>query len=191
MTDKDVLEFMLGASFNLLQEHVQAVTEEEWTARALPEGNPLGFILWHATRTIDWGIHCAIQGVPEVVDRQEWRHLLASEAAYGAGVSPQEAERVAQAVARDDVRKYLGAVREASLGWLRDTPSADLDQVPDLLGHQEANRRYLDPPVWGEVSGLAGLPAWKILARPCISHVRVHSGEADLALQVVRARGKA
>ena len=179
---------LLGGSFNLLQEQSQAVSEAEWMTRAIPDGNPLGFIIWHATRTIDWGIHCAIQGVPEVVDRPEWKHLLASEAAYGAGVSPQEAERVAQAVHRDVVRDYLGAVRDASLSWLSNAQASDLDQVPDILGHQEANRRYLDPPVWGEVSSLAGLPAWKILARPCISHVRVHSGEIDLALQVVRAR---
>lgn len=58
------------------------------------------------------------------------------------------------------------------------------NQVPDFLGHQEANRRYLDPPVWGEVSSLAGLQSWKIMARPRISHVRVHSGEIDLALRL-------
>ncbi len=191
MTDKDILEFLLGASFNLLQERIQSVSETEWSTKAIPEGNPLGFILWHATRTVDWAIHCAIQGVPEVVDRPEWKHLLASEAAYGAGVSPQEAERVAQVVHRDDVRQYLDAVRETSLAWLSSTPAADLDQVPDLLGHQEANRRYLDPPVWGEVSSLAGLPAWKIIARPGVTHVRLHSGELDLALQVVRARANA
>jgi DinB family protein len=191
MTGKQILEMQLAGSFNLLQERIQSVSEEEWQMRALPEGNPLGFILWHATRTIDWGIHCAIQGVPEVVDRPEWRHLLASEAAYGAGVSAEEAERVAHTVRRDDVRAYLAAVRETSLGWLGNTNAADLDQVPDVLGHQEANRRYLDPPVWAEVSDLAGLPAWQILARPCVSHIRVHSGEIDLALQLVRARARA
>jgi len=117
--------------------------------------------------------------------------MLASEAAYGAGVSTEEAERVASTVHKDDVRQYLAAVRDASLTWLTNTQPADLDQVPDLLGHQEANRRYLDPPVWAEVSSLAGLPAWQILARPCISHIRVHGGEIDMALQVVRARAKA
>jgi hypothetical protein len=191
MTGKDILQMELTGSLNLLQEHIQAVSDQEWSARAIPEGNMLGFTLWHTARIIDWGIHCAIQGVPEVADRPEWRRLLASEAAYGAGIPAELAARVAKSVSREDVGGYLGAVRLAGLAWLKDVNEADLDRVPDLYEHQQANPRYVDPAVWAEVSSLAGLPAWHILARPCIMHIRLHIGEIDLTLQAVRARATA
>ena len=186
MTGRGILEMQLTGSFNLLDERIGQMTAEEWTARAIPSGSRLGFTLWHGARIIDWAVHCAIQGVPEVADRPEWKRLLASEAAYGAGITSDLADRVANTVGKEDVRGYLGAVRVAALGWLKGTTEADLDRVPDLHGHQQANPRYLEPQIWAEVSSLAGLPTWHVLARPPISHVRIHIGEVDLALQAVR-----
>jgi hypothetical protein len=191
MTGKDILQMELTGSFNVLQERLDAVSDGEWGARAIPEGNMLGFTLWHSARILDWGVHCAIQGIPEVADRPEWRRLLASEAAYGAGISAQLADRVAQSVSREDVKGYLGAVRLSSLAWLKGVSDADLDRAPDLYEHQKANPRYVEPPVWAEVSSLAGLPAWHILARPCIMHIRLHLGEINLTLQAARSRATA
>lgn len=188
MTGKGILEMQLSGSFNMLDQRLGAITTEEWTARPIPSGSLLGFTLWHGARIIDWAVHCAIQGVPEVADRPEWKRLLASEAAYGAGITDDLADHVARTVGKDDVRSYLGAVRTAGLGWLKETTEADLDRVPDLHVHQQANPRYLEPQIWAEVSSLAGLPAWQILTRPPISHVRIHIGEIDMALQTVRER---
>ncbi len=56
-----------------------------------------------------------------------------------------------------------------------------------MEAHQQVKARYLAPEVWAEVSDLAGLPAWQILARPCISHIRVHAGEIDILRQSLRA----
>ena len=191
MTGKDVLEMQLTGSFNILGERLAAVSDQEWIDREIPGTSRVGFTFWHAARTIDWGIHCAIQGVPEVADRPEWRRLRAAELAFGAGITPGEADGVAKSVSRDDVAGYLDAVKDAGLGWLRDRSDADLGRVPDFEAHQRVKPRYLTPPVWDQVGDLAGRPAWHILARPCISHIRVHAGEVDILLQAIRARAPA
>ena len=188
MKGKDVLEMQLAGSFNMMRDRLTTVSDSEWIDREIPGTSLLGFTFWHAARTIDWGIHCAIQGVPEVADRPEWRHMHAADLAFGAGITPVEADGVAQSVSRTDVEAYLDAVKGAALGWLRDRSDADLDQVPDFEAHQRVKPRYLTPPTWDEVSDLAGRPAWHVLARPCISHIRVHAGEIDMLLASLRAR---
>lgn len=187
VTGKDVLEMQLAGSFNILRERLDRISISAWTARSIPGTSMLGFTLWHAARTIDWGVHCAIRGVPEVADQPAWQGIRASDLAYGAGITAAEAEQVAQSVSRDQVRGYLDALQPAVLGWLKERSDIDLDTVPDLQGHQRAHPRYLDPPVWAEVSDLAGRPAWQILARPCVSHIRVHAGEMDILLQALGA----
>ena len=132
MTGRDVLAMQLAGSFNMLRERLDMLSEQEWTARAIPGTNLPGFTLWHALRTIDWGVHCAIQGVPEVADRPEWRNLHASEFVYGAGITSQEADQVAHLVSRDQVRDYLGAVQPAALDWLKQQSDGDLDRKVDL-----------------------------------------------------------
>ena len=188
MKGKDVLEMQLAGSFNMLKERLATVSDDEWTSRDIPGTSLVGFTFWHAARTIDWGIHCAIQGVPEVADRPEWRRMRAADLAFGAGITPAEADGIAQSLSRTDVEAYLDAVKAAALGWLRDRSDADLDRVPDFEAHQRVKPRYLTPPVWNQVSDLAGRPVWHILARPCISHIRVHAGEIDILLASVRAR---
>jgi DinB superfamily len=187
MTGKDVLEMQLTGSFNILQERLSTVSDREWTTRDIPGTSLVGFTFWHATRTIDWTIHCAIQGVPEVADRPEWSRLGAAELAFGAGITQTEADGVAKSVSRTDVGGYLDAVRESALGWLRERSDADLDRVPDMQAHQRVKPRYLTPPVWDQVGDLASRPTWQILARPSISHIRVHAGEIDILLASLRA----
>jgi hypothetical protein len=186
MTGKDVLQMQLNGSFNVLRERLVTVSAQEWIAREIPGTSLVGFTFWHAARIIDWGIHCAIQGVPEVADRPEWRHLRAADLAYGAGITADEADGVAHSVSPSHVADYLDAVKEAGIGWLRDRSDADLDRVPDFEAHQRVKPRYQTPPVWNEVSDFVGAPTWQILARPCISHIRVHAGEIDVLLQALR-----
>lgn len=188
MTGKDVLEMQLTGSFNMMRERLATVSDSEWIEREIPGTSRTGFTFWHTARTIDWGIHCAIQGVPEVADRPEWRRMGAAQLAFGAGLTSDEADGVAESVSRTDVAGYLDAVKEAALGWLRDRTDADLGRVPDFEANQRVKPRYLTPPVWNQVSDLAGKPVWHILARPCISHIRVHAGEIDVLLASLRAR---
>ncbi len=190
MTGKDVLEMQLTGSFNLLRDRLATVSDQEWIAREIPGTSLLGFTFWHAARTIDWAIHCAIQGVPEVGDRPEWRGMHAAELAYGAAITAEEADWVARSISRSDVLSYLGAVSEAALGWLRGRNDGDLDRVSDFEAHQRVKPRYLSAPIWNEVRDFVGVPTWQILARPCISHIRVHAGEIDILLQSLRAGHK-
>jgi len=180
MRGKDVLEMQLSGSFSGLRERLDSVSDEEWITRGIPGTSLLGFTMWHAARTIDWAVHCAIQGVPEVADRPEWGLLGAAEFAYGAGITDEEADRVARSVSRDQLRTYLAALQPAALGWLKQQADSDLDRTPDFEVHQRAKPRYLTEPLWAEVSDLVGLPAWQILSRPCISHIRVHAGQIDI-----------
>lgn len=187
MTAKEILRVQLNGSFNLLQELTEKISDEEWTARRIPGASLPGFIVWHAARIIDWAVHCAIQGIPEIASRPEWRGLRSTEMAYGAGISDQEADAIAMNIARIAVAAYLAALRPAVLDWLESQNDGDLERIPGMEAHQRANPRYLTPPVWAEVESLKNVPAWQILTRPCISHIRVHVGEVEALLQAVRA----
>src|SRR5436190_284722 len=68
MNGTAVIRMLLNGSFNMIQERLDGMTDEEWRERALPGTSKLGFILWHCTRILDWTVHCAFQGVPEVED---------------------------------------------------------------------------------------------------------------------------
>jgi hypothetical protein len=187
----DVLEMQLGGSFNLLDQRLADVSDKEWVRRAIHGTSLPGFVLWHAARTIDWAIQCGIRGVAEVASAPEWQSIGADRWAYGAGISDVEADEVASATSRDLVRRYLAAVKSASLDWFKTQADAELDRVPDLEEHSRINPRYVSEAVWSEVSDLAGRPTWQILARPAISHVRVHVGEVDTLLKGLRVKALA
>jgi hypothetical protein len=43
--------------------------------------------------------------------------------------------------------------------------------------------------VWAEIQDLDGIPLWQFLARPSVSHIRVHYGEVQAQLEAVRTAG--
>ena len=187
MTGTEVLRLQLDGSFNLIQARLQAVGDEEWNSRALPGTSKLGFILWHCARIVDWTVHSAIGGRPEIADGPRWRGLFPRHALYGAGIPDSVADEVAGATARGDMVDYLGEVRAAATGWLSRQTDADLDARVQLKANQASRPDYLQPAVWAEVEDLDGLPAWQFLARPAVSHIRVHTGEFDVLLKVLRS----
>ena len=189
MNGTAVIQMLLNGSFNMLQERLGAMTDEEWGQRALPGTSKLGFILWHCARIIDWTVHCAFQGVPEVADRAEWRERFAPEACYGAGIPDALADRVVDSTSRTDVALYLGEVKIEVGEWFARQNDQTLDAVPPMKANQAGRPGYLDPSVWAEVADLNGLPTWQILARPCGAHIRRHMGEYDVLLQALRSRG--
>jgi len=189
MTARDVLEFQLNGSFNLLAERLEKTTDEEWTRRAIPGTSLVGFIIWHGVRTIDWAVHTAVRGVPEVAAAARWAGRLQQQHAYGSGITLEEADAAARGVGREVVRGYLEDVRGAVIGWLHGVGEAELDRVPAMKEQQRVDPHYLQPEVWAEVSSMEGVPAWQILSRPSMSHIRVHSGEIDALLQALRAAG--
>jgi len=188
MTGKEVLRLQLDSSFNLVQSRLQELDDHEWDRRALPATSKLGFILWHCARIVDWTVHSAIAGQPEVADGPRWRDRFPRWALYGAGIPESVADQVPGATSRTDVVEYLGEVRAAAMGWLDHLADAALDNKVTLRANQVGRPDYLEPPVWAEVKDLDGLPAWQFLARPAISHIRVHAGEFDVLLKALRSQ---
>lgn len=191
MTGKDVLRLQLEGSFNLIQMRLEGLGDREWDVRALPATSKLGFILWHCARIVDWTVHSAIEGKPEVADRPGWRERFPRRALYGAGIPDSVADEVPGSTTRREVLDYLAEVRTAATVWLGGQTDAGLDTKVALRANQARRPDYLEAPVWAEVSDLDGLPAWQFLARPAISHIRVHAGEFDVLLNLLRSQAAA
>lgn len=188
MTGIDLLRMLLDGSFNLVENRIGELSDAEWDGRALDGTSKLGFILWHCARIIDWTAHSAIQGLPEVAERKPWRDLFPAGSCYGAGIPAALADAVSASVPRPHALAYLSEVRAAVVPWFDGQTPETLDAVPALKAHQRRTPGYLDPQVWAEVEDLDGLKAWQLLARPCASHIRVHVGEHDVLLGVLRSK---
>ncbi|HUZ86624.1 MAG TPA: DinB family protein [Candidatus Baltobacterales bacterium] len=188
MTGKDVLRLQLDGSFNLIRARLEGLGDEEWDRRALLGTSKLGFILWHCVRIVDWTVHSAMAGQPEVADGPRWRERFPRSALYGAGIPDSVADEVTRATSRTEAVDYLDDVRVAAIAWLDSQPETVLDARVPLQANQAARPDYLEPAVWAEVRDLDGLPAWQFLARPAISHIRVHAGEFDVLLQALRSQ---
>ena len=70
--------------------------------------------------------------------------------------------------------------------WFAQQTAETLDAVPPLKANQ-SSERYRAQSVWAEVEDLDGLAVWQLLARPCISHIRVHVGEFGVLRGALRS----
>jgi DinB family protein len=187
MDVKGLLQFQLNGSFNLMTEALEGMSDEEWLARPFPGGNLLGFTVWHCARTVDWAVNCVLRRAPELVEGAEWGDVRVVGAAFGAGASKEAADGVARMVPRARVLEYLGALRADSLSWLAALPPDDLSGTVDLKASHAGKAEYLAPAVREELDDLEGIPRWQFLARPCVSHIRVHYGEISSQLEAIRS----
>ena len=186
MDAKGILQFQLNGSFNLLTEIAEEATDLEWRSRSFPAANLVGFTVWHGARTLDWAVNCVMRDSPEVADQSEWRDIKVAGAVFGAGVSRETADEVVERVTRTRVGAYIKAVRQETLAWLGDLRDEDLSATTDLKQRHAAKPEYMAPAVWEEVESLHGIPGWQFLARPCMSHIRVHYGELKTQLEALR-----
>lgn len=186
-----MLDVQLRGSFDQIVQQANDTTDEEWSAQALSDLNPIGFTLWHCVRGIDWAVNCAIQGIPEVADQPKWKGMLASRAWYGYGVSMETACEVAAKIPRADLVDYAADVQKSVLSWLDTQSETELDVVPDLEQNYRSNGTYLTSPrleAW--IKEDASTPVWRHVAGTCVGHVRVHVGEVQALRQVLRSRIK-
>jgi hypothetical protein len=183
---KGLLQFQVNGSFNILSELAQGTSDDEWRARSFPTANLVGFTVWHCARTIDWAVNCVMRGAPELADGAEWQDLKVPDAVFGAGASRDAADTVARDVPRSRVSAYLDALRQNTVAWLAAVDNEDLSTKVDLKARHSAKPEYMTPQVWEELADLDGLPGWQFLARPCVSHIRVHFGEATTQLGALR-----
>jgi len=185
----DVVIRQLDGVHGLYHEIAHDLTAREWTARALPGTNRLGFTLWHLSRTQDWAVQTVLRGVPEVLTEGRWQgrgHLQTP--GIEAGFTPEEADELAHGVAQADTLAYADAVHQTSMAWLRTLTDEDLDTVPDLRAHQAPWAAYQHAGFLAEVAHLVGMPTWRILLGPCSGHLRSHLGELEVLKQALRAR---
>lgn len=191
MDAKGLLEFQINGSFRLLTELADGASDAEWTARPFPTANLVGFTVWHGARTIDWAVNCVMRGARELADEANWQDIKVAGAVFGAGASREVADAVAREVPRTRVSAYLVALRQNVVAWLAALPNGDLLRPVDLKARHAAKPEYMTPPVWAELENLDGIPAWQFLARPCVSHIRVHYGEVATELEALRAAATA
>ena len=184
---KELLRLQLAGSFRLLAEVVDSTSDEEWTARPHPRANLLGFAPWHGARIIDWGINHVVRDRDELVDGPEWKGVNVAGGLFGAGIARDVADRTATDVPRSLLSDYLKALRDDTLAWFDSLPPDDLDLPVDLERGRARKPEYHAEAVWREISDLDGLPAWQFIARPCISHIRVHYGGVTEQVELVRA----
>ena len=181
-----VLEWQLNGSCNLLKELIDGSTDAEWTRRPFEGANLVGFTVWHGARTLDWAVQCAVRGEAEVAARPEWSGIAPREWLFGAGVSRDLADGIARRVSRDQLGPYVEAVRQEVLGWIRSESADNLKMAVDLRARHLDRPDYMTKDVWAEIESLDGIPAWQLLSRPSMSHIRVHYGEVRSQLQVLR-----
>ena len=188
---KVLLQFQLNGSFNVLTEVLKGMTDEEWRSRSYPGANLVGFTVWHCARTIDWGVNCVLRGSPELADQVEWNDMRANGAAFGAGATKEAADGVARDVPRARVLEYVTALRAGALEWLAAVPPEQLAGPVDLRTSHAEKTEYMTTAVWEELENLDGIPTWQFLARPCVSHIRIHYGEITSQLEAIRAAARA
>lgn len=191
MDAKGLLQFQMNGSFGLLTELADGVSDAEWRARSFATANLVGFTVWHCARTIDWAVNCVMRGAPELADQAQWQDLRVAQAMFGAGASREAADAVARDVPRNRVLAYLDALSQNVVAWLAAVPNDELSRPVDLKARHVSKTDYMTPPVWAELEDLDGIPGWQFLARPCVSHIRVHYGEATTQLGALRTGARA
>jgi hypothetical protein len=161
---------------------------DEWTFRVGPGQNLLGFTLWHIPACQDWTAQTWARDLPEVRDRDDWRHRMGLDRLGMAfGISLNQADAAARAVTVDDVLGYADAVLAVNLGWLRGVTEADLGRVPDNRAHLARHPVYRTAQYQDEVRSMWDQTLGEVVALDA-GHGRAHLGEAALVLELARQR---
>jgi hypothetical protein len=184
MRGVDVLRMQLTGSCSMVADAARE-SATDWERRAFPGSSRPGFALWHCARIIDWGVNAVVRDVPEIAEQPAWRDRVRYELGHGAGLSDELADEVARSVGPGDVAEYAEALRAEAGQWLDSIADADLDRPADVRRASARLPRYATPAAWEEVESLDGVPVWQVLARPCISHIRMHIGEIEVLRQAL------
>lgn len=187
----DLLARQFSGVNSLFHSFADDLTPSEWTMRAIPGSNLLGFTVWHLPRTQDWAVQTVIRGRPEVISDARWHGRGSLQTpGIGAGFTPEEADETAAGVNPVDVLAYADAVHQNILDWLSTLSDDDLDTVPDMAAHEAAYLEYQRPGFRAEVGHLVATPVWRLLLGPCTGHVRSHLGEMEFLKQALREQGE-
>ena len=190
MVGHELLAAQVEGSFALIDEYARSAVPH-WTERPVADTSMPGFVLWHCARIMDWGVNAVVRRTSELAASDPWRELIRFDLGHGVGLTHEDADAAALSVSPVDLTVYLADLRAQVTGWIENASDADLDRVVDLRTACETNPRYVTDSAWAEVENLDGVHSWQFLARPCVSHIRVHIGEVGALLTVLRADGPA
>lgn len=190
MDGVSVLRGQITAVHGLFTSTLQGIAPGEWTARANAAANPVGFTAWHVPAVMDWALHTWMRGLPELRTGADLASRPGVNPPFAAfGMSADEADGIAAAVAPADVLAYAGAVHAAAMQVLDGLDDAALDRVPDTRVHGTRLPQHQTPGYLAEVDDMYDLPVWRLLGGPCFGHAREHVGEIRANLQALRSRG--
>jgi len=134
-----LIQAQLNGVHQLFHVCADDLTETEWTTRALPGTNLLGFTLWHMVRGRDWAVQMAIRGIPEVIADERWAGWRGSATAGAeAGFTLEQANEVGRLVSRADVLTYADTAHSVIQSWLSSLSDDNLDMVPEMEAHMAA-----------------------------------------------------
>jgi len=176
-----------------------AITPDMRLQRAAPTSNPLGFLLWHMSRSQDWGFNACVRGVPEVARQQQWADSsIGRLRGTGTAFTRHEVDEIASNLDLDEFGAYADEVNAEALRWLESLDEADLDAIPDVAGHLAGLPEYQradfveelnsGPEHDAAIEETGGQPTWLFLTSVCVTHLHRHLGEIDLTLGVLTGR---
>ena len=190
MLAHELLAAQIDGSLALIDEDTQSAAPY-WSERAASGTSMPGFVMWHCARIMDWGVNAVVRSTTELASSDPWRERLRFDLGHGVGLSSEDADAAALSVSPVDLTAYVAELRAHVTAWIHDASEADLDRIVDVRSACETNPRYITDAAWAEVENLDGVRRWQFLARPCVSHIRVHIGEVETLLTVLRAEGAA
>ncbi|HLZ95967.1 MAG TPA: DinB family protein [Candidatus Dormibacteraeota bacterium] len=172
------------------------LTATELGAQPLPGVNPIGFILWHMTRSQDWAVNTAVRGVPELIEREPWSSTVLALPGMGTGFSAEQAAQVARTIDLGRLLDYADAVNRGADAWLGEIDETDLDAIPNVAAHDAPHPEYQTAGFKAEmdsgpehddaVADRGGLPVWIFLTSVAVTHLHRHLGEVDLLKDLLR-----
>ena len=185
-----VLRGQITGVYGLFTSTLKDIAPAEWTARPNAAANLIGFTAWHVPAVQDWALHTWMRGLPDLRGNSSMASRPGINPPFAAfGMSAEEADRIAAAVAPADVLAYADVVHAAAMQLLDGLDDAALDRVPDTRAHGTRLPRHQTPGYLAEVDDMYDLPVWRLLAGPCFGHAREHVGEIRTNLQALRSRG--
>jgi len=183
----DVMKMQLGGSFGFITDRARDV-EPYWTRRGFTGASLPGFVAWHCARIIDWGVNTVVRDEPELAAQPQWRERILYDMGHGAGLSDEQADDVAKRVRPGDVIEYTSQLKQSVIEWLTAVEPDELERVVDLRARNQDHPLYRTDAAWDEIKQLEGIPVWQFLARPCTSHIRVHSGELETLAHLLQTQ---
>lgn len=180
---------LLALQLSLIHARIEGLADmsrDEWLARPSPGDNPAGFIAWHIVATRDWVVRAMLQARRPIGWDAPFAGTSIGACAIPFGMSPGEADAIAEATTPAGVIAYSRAVTDEIVRWLGTIEDAALDlPAPVARQHLALSPRYDERAYRHELeedpADMCLWPAWQLLTRPAFTHSLGHLTEIAIA----------